>query len=218
MRRSLILLGIAIVVIGAAVYLVTLIQAPRVSDQEVRDALFTAIQRESPEAFLVTGRLDLTATTRVQNTKVLLPGLLDLDLGTNRATVRVPGRVSYGFHVDSLRPDMVQMLEDGSIEVELPPLSIYSVEPQLSRLEVETARGWARLGSEEEAVEQRALEIVERAMRRQAQAHLGSSHQPRINTARALEAVLTPALRGLGMDTPRFRFRIDQDLVVEPSG
>lgn len=218
MRRALILLLAGTAVLGAAVYTAVRLGVPRLSNDQVREALFTTLESEAPEAFLVTGRIDLTATTRVENTKVFLPGLLDLDLGTNRATVRVPGRVSYGFPVDSLRPEMVRMLEDGTIEVELPRLSVYSVEPRLAALEVETARGWARMGSEQDAVERRAVAIVERAMRQQAEAHLRASYQSRINTARALVRMLTPALKGLGMEAPRFRFRIDEDLVVEPTG
>jgi hypothetical protein len=194
------------------------VERPRWTDEQVRDALFTTIQRESPEAFLVTGRLDLTATTRVENSKVMLPGIIGLDLGTSWATVRVPGRVSYGFPADSLKPSMVRMLEDGTIEVELPVLAVYSVETDLAALEVQTSRGWARAGGSEDAVERQAIAIVESALRRQGLAHLRSSYQPRVNSARALERLLTPALRGLGMDEPRFRFRLGGDLVVEPEG
>lgn len=204
--------------LAAAVVVVLRLDPPGFSESEVRDAMFTTIQRESPAAFLVTGRLTLTATTRVENTRVFLPGIVGLDLGTSRATVRVPGTVSYGFEVDSLKPEMVRMLEDGTIELELPPLAVYSVEPDLAALEVETDRGWARMASSEEQVEQRALAIVQGAMRRQALAHLRTSYQSRINAARALERLLTPALRGLGMTEPRFRFRLGEDIVVEPKG
>ena len=62
---------------------------------ELRSTLFATLTRESPEAFLVTGRLEMTVTTRVANSKVLLPGWVDLDLGTTRATVRVPGTVPF---------------------------------------------------------------------------------------------------------------------------
>ena len=218
MKRVLIGLAVVATVLAAALFLIARVEPPGLTEQEVEGALFTAIQRESPAAFLVTGRLDLTATTRVANTRTLLPGIVDLDLGTTSATVRVPGRVSYGFPVDSLNPGMVQMLEDGSIEVVLPELRIYSVEADLSQLEVETERGWARLGTQQEAVEQRALAIVEPAMRAQARSHLSTSYRSRANTARALERMLSPVLRGLGMEDPTFRFRIDNDLVVEPSG
>lgn len=219
MRRALIVVASAVLVLVAGLFLVLRLDVPSLlTEHQVRDALFTRIQQEAPEAFLITGRLELTAQTQVENSKVLLPGIVGLDLGTSRATVRVPGRVSYGFEVDSLRPEMVRMLEDGTIEVDLPALGVYSVEPDLRGLEIETERGWARLGSSEDQVERRALAIVEGAMRRQALAHLRSSYQSRINAARALERLLTPALKGLGMEDPRFRFRLGEDIVVEPRG
>ncbi len=207
---------LAAALVGVAVWIDR--ARPRLSEEEVRSALFTTIERESPAAFLVTGRLELTVTTRMSSSRVLLPGLLGIDLGTNRASVRVPGTVSYGFQVDSLRPEMVRLTEDGVVEVELPPLAVYSAEPDLGELEVETERGWARVGSDAEELERQALMVVEGAMRRQALSHLRSSYQPRINTARAMERLLGPALRGLGMEEPRFRFRLGEDLVVEPTG
>lgn len=213
---GIVLAGLTLVAVGTFFWLSNAV--PSLTEQEIRDALFTTLERETPEAFMVTGRLDLTVTTRVENSKVLLPGLIGLNLGTTRATVRVPGRVSYGFEVDSLKPEMVRMLDDGTILIELPPLAVYSAEANLARLEVETARGWARAGSREDQVERRALAIVEGAMRRQALSHLSTSYQPRINTARALERLLGPTLRGLGMEEPRFRFHLGDDVVILPSG
>lgn len=218
MRRNVIWFLATVVAVGVAVFVVARTQMPRLTDEELRHALFTTIQSEAPEAFLVTGRLQLRVETRVENSKILLPGILGIDLGTTRATVRVPGRVSYGFPVDSLRPSMVRMLDDGTVEVEIPSLAVYSAEPDLTGLEVETERGWARLGSQEDAVERQAISVVESAMRRQALSHLRSSYQPRINTAHALERMLTPALQGLGMERPRFRFRLGPDLVSERGG
>lgn len=219
-RGILVVTGVLIAIIIGTVLFVKnvpeLPSLPELTESDVRSALVTTIQRESSQAFLVTGRLELTARTRVENTRTVLPGILDLGLGTTRATVRVPGRVSYGFEADSLRPDMIRMLEDGTVEVELPALAVYSVEADLSELEVETERGWARLGSVEDQVERRALAIVEPAMRRQAISHLRTSYQSRVNAARALQRLLTPALRGLGMEEPRFRFVLGGDIVVEP--
>lgn len=209
-------LVLALVVIAATRWFAAAV--PPLSEEQIRDAVTATLEGEAPEAFLVTGRLTLRVTTRVENTKTLLPGILGLGLGTNRATVRVPGRVSYGFEVDSLKPDMVRMLEDGVIEIELPPLAVYSAEPDLGQLEVETARGWARLGSERDQVEHRALVLVEDAMRTRALHHLRTSYQPRVNAARALRRVLEPALQGLGMADPELRFRLGDDLVVTPSG
>jgi hypothetical protein len=216
MRRALVLVFMAAALLATGLLLVLRLEPPRVTERQVRDALFTTIQRESPEAFLVTGRLELTATTRVEDTKIFLPGIVGLDLGTVRSTVRVPGTVSYGFPVDSLRPRMVRMLEDGTIEVELPALTVYSVAPRLAAMEVETERGWLRAGAVENRVERRAIAIVEGSLHRQATSHLRESYEPRINAARALERLLSQALEGLGMAEPRFRFRLGGDIVVEP--
>lgn len=213
---GLVLAALAALAVGAGLWIAR--SAPQLTEDQVRAAAFTAIESESPAAFLVTGRLGLNVTTRVENSKVFLPGLIGLDLGTTRATVRVPGRVSYGFEVDSLKPEMIRMMEDGVIQIELPPLAVYSAEADLSQLEVETSRGWARAGSIEDAVERRALTIVEGAMRRQAVSHLRTSYQPRVNTARAMERLLQPALRGLGMEEPVIRFRLGDDVVVLPAG
>lgn len=207
------LLAVAVVVVGT-----WFLGGPGLTQRQVRDAIFTAIEREEPEAFLVTGRIHVNVTTRIEDSRVLLPGIVGLDLGTARATVRIPGRVSYGFPVDSLRPEMVQLTPDGVIELHLPTLTVYSAEPDLSALEVRTERGWARLPGAATDVERRAIAVIEGALRRQGMAHLSSSYRPRINSARALQRLLRPALQGLGMDDPVFRFRLGDELFVEPSG
>lgn len=209
--------SLAFLLLAAAAAL-ALLGTPRFSEREVQAAIYSAIQRESPEAFLVTGRLDVTVTTVIEDSRVLLPGLVALDLGTARATVRVPGRVSYGFPADSLRPDMVRLTETGAIELQLPALQVYSTEPDLGAMAVETERGWARLPGARAEAERRAIAVIESALRRQGIAHIEQSYQPRINSARALQRVLSPALQGLGMTEPVFRFRLADGLIVEPSG
>lgn len=218
MLRSVTRAAVALVLLAGIAAVVLLWARPRITEREVRQAVFTAIQTESPEAFVVTGRLEITAETRIEDSRVLLPGIVGLDLGTTRATVRVPGRVSYGFPADALRPEMVRFTEEGVIEVALPALQVYSAEPDLAALEVETVRGWARLPGGATDVERRAIAIIEGALRRQGATHLASSYQPRINTAQALQRLLRPALQGLGMSEPGFRFRLGNGLIVEPSG
>jgi hypothetical protein len=187
---------------------------PRIVEQDVRDLVHSTIQRESAASFLVTGFLEVVTTATVENTQVLLPGMLDLSLGTTRATVRVPGRVSYGFEAASLRPEMIEV--DGTtIEITQPSLAIYSAEPTLSELEVQTQIGWARLPATGPAAERRAIGHLTDALRMQGAAHLRDSVQPRVNTARALEAMLTPVLQAAGIAAPRFRFRIGDGIVVE---
>lgn len=189
---------------------------PRLSEQEVEEAIMAHIQRESAEAFLVTGRLDVMGTASVENTRTLLPSLLDLSLGTTRSTVRAPGRVSYGFDVRQLRPDMIHVRGDSIIEIELPALSIYSVEPDLSRMEVETDVGWARTrAGSGERTEHRAIAIIEQALRTQGREHLRTSTQPRIHTAEALRDMLAPVLTALELDDVALRFNLTDEIRME---
>lgn len=183
-------------------------QRPQVTRVDVRDVVYSTIQRETPEAFLITGALEVTATTRVENTRTLLPGVLGIDLGTTSATVRVPGRISYGFDARQLTPEMINVMGD-TIEVVVPEPVLYSVEPNLEQMEVETRRGWLRLSrSTVDQVRGRAIELVQQTMRAQGAAHLEGSVQPRINTADALYQMLRPVLIAAGIEDPLIRFRI----------
>jgi hypothetical protein len=175
----------------------------RPSESEIRGALYTAIQRESPETFLVTGAVDLTATTTVSNTRRLLPGIVGLSLGTTRATVRMPGRVSYGIDLSRIRPEDIDVGEGAAVRIRVPSPSLWSVEPVLSEMEVETDVGWARLDASGRAVEQEAIRLMEGALRAQGRAHLGDSDQPRANTLRALERALVPVLEAAGVEEPQ---------------
>lgn len=189
---------------------------PRVSEETVRQTVLTAIQREAPASFLVTGTLDATATVTVRSTRTLLPGLLDVPLGTSRATVQVPGRIAYGFDVRTLSPAHVRVHEDGTVEVAIPELRIFSVEPRLDAMQVHTTRGWARSEAGARALEASALRRVQGALRQQGDAYLrGSAVQARTNTSEALEAMLRPALVAAGVAQPRFRFRLTPELVRE---
>jgi hypothetical protein len=206
----------ALFVIGAAGTLLWS-KRPRLAPERIRDVVHSTIQRETPASFLVTGYIDVTTTTRVENSRTLLPGIVGLDLGTTTATVRIPGRISYGFDVRTLTADMIHVFEDGMVEVEVPDPVIFALEPNLELLEVETQRGWLRLRERTtEAVRGRALELVQATMRAQGERHLADAVQPRINTADALYDMLRPALVAAGVSDPQIRFRVSRVLVVEP--
>ncbi len=175
----------------------------RPSEEDIRGAIYAAIQRERPETFLVTGSVDLTATTTVRNTRRLLPGIIDLNLGTTSATVRMPGRISYGVDLSRIRPGDIRVDEAGRVTLVVPPPEVWSAEPVLTEMEVQTEVGWARLYSRSgRAVEQEAIRLMETALLRQGRAHLADSDQPRRNSAQALERVLLPALTAAGVDDP----------------
>jgi hypothetical protein len=205
-----------LLLIVAAVGLTLWSRRPRLTSEEIRETIFSTIQREAAAAFLVTGYIEVTAVSRVANTRTFLPGIIGLDLGTTSANVRVPGRISYGFDVGDLTPDMIRVFDDGVIEVDVPQPVIYSVEPNLSQMEIETQRGWARLGTATgDDVRDRAVALVQDALRRQGQAHLQSSSQPGINTADALALMLRPALIAAGLPDPDLRFRMGR-ITIEP--
>lgn len=203
------------------------------SEATVRRTVLTTIQDEAPASFFVTGTLEVSVTVRVDSAQYLTPAWLTYLLqqtqpsalpllqGGAETHVRVPGTVSYGFDVRALRPSMISVEEGGRVGVTLPSLSVYSVEPDLSRLEVRSeASGWMRVlpSNMPEAVRTQALGTVQKAFRKQTRRRLETATQPRVNTARALEAVLRPALQAAGVESPQFRMRVGDDLVLEPQG
>ncbi|HUE96354.1 MAG TPA: DUF4230 domain-containing protein [Longimicrobiaceae bacterium] len=187
---------------------------PRVSETEVRELIHTSIQRESTASFYVTGTLDVTTTAIVDNTRILFPDLLDLRLGTTRATVRTPGRVSYGFDVSELEREMIYV-DGGIIWIQIPRLQVYSAEPNLSALEIETDVGWARMPASARSAERRAIGELNDALRRQGEAHLSTAMQPRVNTARALELLLVPILQAAGIEQPQLRFELGEGVLLQ---
>src|SRR5690606_19831888 len=143
----------------------------------------------------------------------------NLGLGTARAEVRVPGRVAYGFDVRRLRPSDIRFTEEGVVEVTMPALEVFSVEPELERAEVRTDVGWARLHrSSGQRMEQVTLREIRPAMRASAERYLEQSESPRLNTAEALVHLLTPPLRAAGLPSPRFRFHLPGGAVLELDG
>lgn len=210
-RSVLILVGVIAAVIGAYR---AFPGGPVVNAREVQQQIYTTVVSEASASFLVTGRLDVNTTLVVDDTRVLFPNTLGLSLGTTRATVRVPGVVSYGFDVTELEPEMIRVTDD-IVEIELPLLRVYSAEPDLARMEVETDVGWARLPSSARAAERTAVAHLGDGLRRQGEAHLRDSAQPRINTARALQAMVTPVLTAAGMNEPRIRFLLGEGILLE---
>jgi hypothetical protein len=188
---------------------------PAFTEEDVRESVITTIQREAEASFLVTGTLDITATTSVENTREILPQILDISLGTSKATVQVAGRAFYGFDVRNLKAAQIRVSGDTLVEIDVPKPEVYSVEPNLSDLRVWTERGWARSPASTQRAERRAVALLNGALMRQARVHVEQSVQPQVNTARALKELLAPPLRSVGMENPVFRFRIGERIVME---
>ncbi len=221
-------------VIGALVLVVGLLLWDRTPpDATVRRTVLTTIQDEAPASVLVTGTLDIQVTVRVDSAQHLTPSWLTYLLqqtqpsavsllrGGSETQVRVPGTVSYGFDVQTLDSSMIAVDDKGQVGVALPPLSVHSVEPDLAQLEVRSrSRGWMRVLPSDmpEAVRREALGAVKAAFQEQAARRLEAATQPRVNTARALEKMLRPALQAAGVETPQFRIRVGDELVLQSEG
>ncbi|WP_105010998.1 DUF4230 domain-containing protein [Salinibacter sp. 10B] len=228
-RRTSLGLGILIGLLIAAGVGLWWSQEP--SEEQVRRTVITTVQEEAPASFLVTGTLDISVRVRLDSSEYLTPdwmthvlsyaqpAALPLLQGTSRTDIQVPGRVSYGFNVQALSPRMIAIEEGNVVVVDLPALSVHSVEPDLARLRVRSqTQGWMRVFPSDvyEEVRTKALGRVQEAFRTQAQRHLASATQPSVNTARALKAMLTPPLKATGLEAPQFRIWVGDRLSLVP--
>ena len=201
------------------------------SEARVRRTVVTTVQEEAAASFLVTGTLDIRATVTIDSAQYATPdwltatlayaqpSLLSMLEGSSQTTVQVPGRVSYGFDVQSLEPNMIRVEDDGTVAVDLPELSIHSIEPDLAQLKVKTStEGWMRVFPSEVRTEVRtqAMAGVKDAFRTQAERRISTATQPQVNTARAIETMLTPPLKAAGVPEPRFRIRVGDRLSLTP--
>lgn len=221
-RSARVLAGVVIALLAVATVLaVALVRAGGlVSEDEVRAAVRAGIEAEAAEGFVVTGRLSSTLSGSSARRRRLR--VLDLEVGRSEVAVRVPATMTYGFSLDDFGADAVRFREDGVLEVVLPPLSVFSVEPELEDAEVDIdVSGTSRLGPEltERTIEQ-TLRRVRPALRQQAQAHLRDSQQPAVNSARALRRMLSAPLEaaGVDLDAVRFRFVIAPGDTLDVSG
>jgi hypothetical protein len=204
-------LGVGVV---ALVLVIAMLKSWRISQEEVRERIVATIQSEARQSFLVTGSLDVTATTTFESTKTFLPGVLNLDMGTSRATVQVPGRAFYGFDVRAISAKDIELRGD-TVLMTVPKPRLLSVDANLQELKIMTDKGWLRTPNSVDAVERSALRHIDSALANQAAAHVANSAQPLVNSARALEEMLRPPLAAAGLKTPVFRFRMGQDLQLD---
>jgi hypothetical protein len=187
----------------------------------------STVQQETPSAFLVTGILSMQVEERVAYTESVAPefyqtlrryGLAPgVDLVTSEAQVRVTGRVTYGFSVHDLTANRITKRRDGTVHVQVPPLRVQSVSPDLETLQVKTeSRGWFSVfsGDMEATARDEAMAGVQQALRQQAEQRIREGAQAKANTQDALKAMLAPALRAAGLVQPQLTFDFENE---EPS-
>ena len=213
-RRWVLPLALAVLAIVALLVAPFVARAiiPAFTETDVQTTVISTIQSESPEAFLVTGTLRSAVTTSTRSATTLLPGFLNLELGRGEVEVRVPGRIAYGIDTREITASDVRLLESESgepiVQVQLPALSVFSVEPILEQagIRAETG-GWVKPSrdAEREALRS-ALGRLRPTLRQQGETHLRDNVQPSRNTAEAVVAQLSGPLAALGLERPTFRF------------
>ena len=207
-RNALLVLLVVLLMAVAALSAWFVATRPRLTESEAQVLVASTLVAEVPASFLVTGTLEYV--TRVERSRqrnfVAVPGMMELPLGTTRVSARVPGRVSYGFDVRTVRPADVRLHGD-TVVVRLPALEVFSVEADLAGAEVRTDEGWGPMLSPRGNLEERAaLRAVQPQMRTRAERHLARSGEPERNAARAAAAMLRPAFRAAGYDRLVFTF------------
>ena len=188
--------------------------AKRAAPEEIRERIVATIQSEAVASLLVTGSIDLTATVTIENAKTLLPGVLDFNLGTARATVQVPGRAFYGFDVRELRRDKIEIRGD-TIWIVVPQPRVISVDANLNELRVWSDKGWLRSNQTLQSVERTAIQRVDNTLARQAARYVSTAAQPRVNSAEAIRRVVQPVLVASGIHDPVFKFDLSERLKLE---
>lgn len=214
--RQRVLLGGAAVVVLILLAVIALLRqvAERVAPEELRERIVATIQSEARQSLLLTGSIDLTATVTIENAKTLLPGVLNIDLGTSRAMVQVPGRAHYGFDVRELSRDKIQISGD-TIRIQVPQPRVLSVDANLQQMQIWSTKGWLRSGASVQSVERSAITRIDNALARQAAAHVASSAQPRVNSAEAIRHMVMPVLTAAGIENPVFQFELTEKLKLE---
>jgi hypothetical protein len=213
-RNTRIIMAAALLIVALGGLLLVRYAARRISPEKIRERLVATIQSEARESFLVTGSLQITATTTIENTKSFLPGILDFSLGTSRATVQVPGTAYYGFDVRKIDAKSIRISGD-TIDMAVPVPELKSVDANLSEMQVQTEKGWLRSPASVDAVERTAVRRIQNALGRQAADYIANNTQPHVNTAHALEKMLRPVLIAAGIKHPVFKFRLGEKLTLE---
>ena len=208
------MLGAAAVLVLVVVILLLQQAVRRLTPEEISERIVTTIQSEAEASLLITGNIDLTATVTIQNAKRLLPGVLDIDLGTARAVVQVPGRAHYGFDVRELSRDKIRVRGD-TVWIEVPQPKVISVDANLQQMRIWSDKGWLRSSASVQEVERAAISQIDNALARQAAAHVSNSAQPRINSAEGIRRMVAPVLSAAGIAHPVFQFELTERLRIE---
>lgn len=202
-------------VIGWSVWLRVKPSSEPVIQERLSEVLYADLVRETGSAFLVTGNVVLQTRYTARNEALFLPGVLGIPLGTNEVSIRLPGTVHYGVDMRQFTPNHIDVREEErEIHITLPNISVLSTEPDLSRLDVQTQRGWMRSRQSAELLREEAIRAITDRFRAQGDAYLTSgSLIPRSHTEDAFRVMLAPFLDATGLADARIVFNYGVPIV-----
>jgi len=202
-------------VIGWSIWLRVKPSSEPMIQRQLSEVLYADLVRETGAAFLVTGNVELQTRYTARNEALFMPGVLGITLGTNEVSVRLPGTIHYGVDMRLLTPNHIEIREEEQeIHITLPPITVLSAEPLLSRLDVQTQRGWMRSRQSADLLRDEAIRAITARLRDQGDAYLTSgSLIPRVHTEDAFRVMLAPFLEAASMSDARIVFSYGTPIV-----
>ncbi|MBN8589757.1 MAG: DUF4230 domain-containing protein [Rhodothermia bacterium] len=184
------------------------------NNQQLREVVVSTLQVEADTTYLVTGYLGMEVTKKIVDEKTLW----GIPMGTTEVQVRVPGRVTYGFPIGQLRADDIE-INGQNITVYIPPVGVFSVEPELAKMDIQTKLGWARFQAfSGKHLEHRAIKSIPAEMRQIGEERLiKAESKASENTVKAIRRILVPVLSAAGMQNPQIQVRLKRESIF-PKG
>ena len=124
---------------------------------------------------------------------------LKLPLGTTETTVRAPVKVYYGIRPKNLH---FQSLKDGVLLLTVDKVEVLSVDADISRLEMKTTVGWARLDAFSGKTARQQAKLAFEDSKRHAADQMLQSLEVTAQTRAAVVAIFLniPGIREVGID------------------
>lgn len=184
------------------------------SSEQVREVVMRTLQVEADTTYLVTGYLGMEVTKKISDDKTLW----GIPMGTTEVQVRVPGRVTYGFPIGQITSKDIEVTGE-NIVVYIPPVGIFSVEPEMNKMDVQTKVGWARFQAYSgKHLEHKAIRSIPDEMRQIGEERLIKAEgKASENTVKAIRRILVPVLTATGMQNPTIQVRLKRESIF-PKG
>jgi hypothetical protein len=184
------------------------------SEQVVSATVFTTLQKESAQQFLVAGKLEINTTITTKANTAFNPfGLHRFVIGQTDVELIVPGEVSYGFNLSGFsQKNITYNAETETVTITLPEVTVFSAESWMERAQLHTVKKGSLQylrDNPEKLAREAGYSRTRFALRAQAVEHLRTNDQPRTNAVLAIRKILEPAFQAAKMKIKQLRFQFE---------